>query len=438
VFELGEGGAVTAASTQGQHQQRGAARRVDGVKPGLDAAAAGMGIVPVFQPIVSLPDETTVGYEALARWPNLCACTPGEVFDHADDIGNVDGLDRSCIDAAISAAVRSPLRRKALLCVNAEPSTAYVGRAGDAVLALGHDELTVMFEITERTPLAHPHSLLRKVAALRSDGFAVALDDVGAHADSLALLDVVMPDVIKLDLALVQRQPTHAQAQTLAAVLAHHERSGAVILAEGIETNEHLEQALAVGATLGQGYRFGRPRPLDRDVTAMWSPAPQAERYGAAARSPFELVAGTSPVRTVRKQTLIEFSRHIESHATHAVDAPMVFTALQRDEYFTDTTRDRYRKLGVSCPLVAVFGRDMPTDLGPGVRGVMLHSSDPLCSEWTVVVLGPHYAAAIIAREHADAPDVVRHDDDRRFDFVITYDRMLVTAAARNLLDRIP
>jgi hypothetical protein len=52
----------------------------------------------------------------------------------------------------------------------------------------------------------------------------------------------------------------------------------------------------------------------------------------------------------------------------------------------------------------------------------------------TVVVLGPHAAAAMLGRERADndgAPD-----DDRRFDFVVTYDQSLVTLAARNLLDR--
>ena len=46
---------------------------------------------------------------------------------------------------------------------------------------------------------------------------------------------------------------------TVAAVLAHRERTGALVLAEGIETDEHLEQARALGATLGQGFRFGRP-----------------------------------------------------------------------------------------------------------------------------------------------------------------------------------
>ncbi|BBZ25937.1 hypothetical protein MMAD_02320 [Mycolicibacterium madagascariense] len=412
--------------------------RPPGADPGLDAAATGVGLVPAFQPIVSLPDEVTVGYEALARWPGTTDSPPDQVLAHAEVIGTSDVLDRRCVETAVAAALRSALPKATLLCVNAEPSTAYVGRADNEVLDLGHRELTVVFEITERTPLAHPHLLLDKVAALRADGFAIALDDVGGHPQSLALLDVVQPEVIKLDLTLIQTEPTYVQARTLAAVLAHQERTGAVILAEGIETHEHLEHALAVGATLGQGYLFGRPGPIDREVFPTWSPVPRAESARPATRSPFDLVAGTSPIRTARKQTLAGFSRHIENQANRAVDAPMVFTAMQRRDYFAGATRDRYRRLGSSCPLVAVFGRDMPADLGSDVRGVMLHPADPLCTEWTVVAIGPHYAAALIAREHDDNAELRRSDDDRRFDFVITHDRGLVAEAARNLLERMP
>jgi EAL domain-containing protein (putative c-di-GMP-specific phosphodiesterase class I) len=402
----------------------------------LDTAATGAGMVPAFQPIVALPEEATVGFEALARWPERPSCEPEQVFNHAAATGTLETLDRLCSDAAISIGLDAHLRRGTLLCVNAEPSTAYPGREGDPMFARAHDELTLMFEITERNLLAHPHSLIRKVAALRADGFAIALDDVGAHPDSLALLDVIRPDVIKLDLALVQTQPTYAQARTLAAVLAHHERTGAAILAEGIETEEHLEQALAVGATLGQGFRFGHAGPLDRDATALWLPPPLTKPQDASTGSPFDRVAGTSPVRTARKKTLTALSRNIESQAAQADDRPMVFTALQRDQHFTGATRDRYRDLATTCPLVAVFGQNLPTELGSGVRGIELDPADPLCAEWTVIALGPHNATALIAREQTHQSAQAIRDGDRRFDFVITYDRTLVTAAARDLLDR--
>ena len=421
-------------------QHRGSRRRGPGrtalAGSDIDAAAAGTGMTPVFQPIVSLPAGETVGYEALARWPGLRDCSPDRVFSHASDIGTADALDRVCIDSAITVALSLPLRRGTLLCINAEPSTPYVGCTNDAILARGHDELTVMFEITERNLLAHPHALLRKIAAMRSDGFMVALDDVGAQPDSLALLDVILPDVIKLDLAMVQTQPSHAQARTLAAVLAHHERTDAVILAEGIESELHREQALAVGATLGQGYLYGHPGPLDTDVATAWAPVKSEQHPHPATRSPFDLVAGTTPVRTARKQTLIALSRHIESHAERATDPPMMFTALQRDEYFTGATRERYRQLARRSPLVSIFGERLPDDLGSGVRGVELQPSDPLCAEWTVISLGPQNATALIARERDAHHDNARREEDRRFDFVITYNRPLVTAAVRGLLER--
>jgi hypothetical protein len=262
------------------------------------------------------------------------------------------------------------------------------------------------------------------------------LDDVGAHPDSLALLDVVCPDIIKLDLTVVQSDPSHDQARTLSAVLAHHERNGAVILAEGIENEEHLEQAMAVGATLGQGFMFGRAGAISGDGggdTVSWPIASDCNFVGVDSRSPFELVTDCRPARTVRTNTLLALSRHIETQARHAADPPMLMAGLQQATFFTPPTRARYQALAARLPLVAVFGEDLPDDLG-AVRGVPLDPSDPLCRQWTVVMVGPHSAAALTAREHDLDGDV--SGADRRFDLAMTHDRALVTRCARSLLDR--
>lgn len=346
-------------------------------------------------------------------------------------------MNQLCVDAAITAARDGGLPRQALLLINSEPAGGYVAVADDEVLARGRDEFRLVFELTERHLLLHPRALLATVAALRADGIAVALDDVGAHPDSLALLDVIAPEVIKLDLALVQSRPRADQVRTVAAVLAHRERSGAVILAEGIETEEHLERAWALGATLGQGFRFGRPGPLDQHPSpmvtacALGSPPPRWSVSG----SPFDLLADTVLVRAVGKHALVAFSHHIEGQALQSGDAPIVLTALQDVQHFTASTRRCYENLARSSPLVAVFGQHLPSDLGSGIRAIPLDPADPLCTEWTVVTLGPHTAAAVLARER---PDTDRTSTaERRFDVAITYDRTLVTLAARNLLHRI-
>ncbi|BDX31227.1 hypothetical protein TUM20985_17740 [Mycobacterium antarcticum] len=405
---------------------------------GMSAATTGRGLTAVFQPIVSLPDEVVIGYEALSRWTGSIASDPTAVFDRARANGRLQALDQLCIDTAIDTAAGHLLGTGAMLSINCEASTTYHGRSADEVKDRSGNQLAVMFEFTERGLLAHPRALLRKVVELRDRGFLISLDDVGAHPDSLALLDVVRPDVVKLDLRLVQAQPRYTQARTLAAVLAHEERTGAIILAEGIENDEHLEQALALGASLGQGYRFGHPEPLMRTApgASSWSAPPQ--RCDVDPGSPFDLVAARTPVRTARKATLTAFSRQIESTVKHATETPLVFTALQDVSNYTGVTARRYRQLAGSCPLVAVFGRQMPVDLGHGVRGVHLAPEDPLCQEWTVLALGAHTSVALIARERLVDGEDVNSDADRRFDFVMTHDRSLVTRAARNLLVRIP
>jgi EAL domain-containing protein (putative c-di-GMP-specific phosphodiesterase class I) len=401
----------------------------------LDAAVAGVGLDPAFQPIRALVDGSVVGFEALTRWPALGDPDPESVFARAAATGRLGALDQMCIEAAIDHALRRELPQGTMLALNCEPLGSYLNLTENPLLARAHDELRVMFELTERSLLKHPRALLRKVASLRADGFGIALDDVGAHPDSLALLDVICPDIVKLDVHLVQSHPTDAQAHILAAVLAHTERTGAVLLAEGIETDEHLEQALALGAVLGQGYKFGRPGPLAGPVSVTWSAPPMKHPVQPVGDSPFDVAAGTLLVRTARKATLIPFSRHIEAQARHATDPPMVMASLQLAQHFTASTRARYNELALSSALVAVFGRGLPADLGAGIRGVDLEPDDPLCAQWIVLILGPHHCAALIAREQDPTGSVP--EPERRFDLAITYDRALVTVIARSLLDRI-
>ncbi|WP_349270571.1 hypothetical protein MPNTM1_01767 [Mycolicibacterium parafortuitum] len=401
----------------------------------LDAAVRGEGLVPVFQPVVSLPDETVVGYEALARWPSLHHPSPADVFAHAATTGRLDMLDHACIRSAAHAALESPSAAGMLLLLNSEPVAAGIEVPPESALAEAARTFTLMFELTERGLLENPPALLHKVAALRSCGVRIALDDIGAHPDSLALLDIIAPDVMKIDLGLVQRQPDQLQTRTIAAVIAHHERTGAVILAEGIETDEHLEQALAYGATLGQGYRFGRPGPLDTAPNPAILPrfARSAERLDTT-KTPFEIATTAHTARTVRKRTLIEMSRHIERLAAAADSAPIVLFTLQSQDNFRGETRNNITMLAQRSPLVVAFAVNAPQDAAHRVQWVDIDAGDRMALEWTIVVLGPDTAAALVARELEPPGQGV--ENDRRFAAVITFDRDRVAAAARSLLNR--
>lgn len=409
----------------------------------FDRAVAGDGLTAVYQPIVSLADSHVVGFEALARWAHLNGTPVDEVFTHAVETGQAAHLERSCIEAAIVGAEDAGLAPGSTLFVNCEATAPFLSRSASPILARGAERFRLIFEVTERSLLTRPRDLLCKVVALRREGFAIALDDVGADMNALALLDVLAPDVIKLDLTVVQSRPHYQQARTWAAVLAHHERAGAHVLAEGIETVEHLHRALALGAGLGQGFLFGRPRPLGHGAaTAAPRPPIRTQHPCVDFGSPFDLVThrsstrnGLRPLTIGRhaKDTVVALSRYLEQQALNAGDPPMVLTALQRAEFFTGDTRTRHEQLATHSPLVAVFGRDVAQDLGSGIRGVRFGGDDALGDQWIVLALGANIAAALVCRE------VTAHDrrrDDRLFDVTSSNDRTVVTGIARQLLSR--
>jgi hypothetical protein len=242
---------------------------------------------------------------------------------------------------------------------------------------------------------------------------------------------------LKLDMGLTRRQPDRIQARTVAAIIAHHERTGAVICAEGIESDDHLEQALAYGATLGQGHLFGAPGEAKITPQAFSWPRRTAHPPNVVNPSVFDLATATLTTRTVRKQTLIELSRHIERMAVTAENPPIVLATLQKSEDWRGAAKAIYVDIAKRSPLVAVFGENVPGKLGPRVRGVKLDSNDPLSREWTILVLGPDTAAGLIARERSCSASISDDTENRRFDMVVTFDRDCVTAAARNLLDRV-
>ena len=254
----------------------------------------------VFQPIVDLDSGRVVAYEALARGPQGPMERPDVLFAAAREAGRLAELDEQCRAAAFRGAVGAgllapldPVRQRRARGPGPRPP----GRPA-AIAAQAPGELRVVLEITERALAARPADLLRTVERVRDLGWGVALDDVGADVLSLAFMPLLRPDVVKLDLRLVQERPGPQVAEIMNAVNAYAERSGALILAEGIETEQHLLRARALGAHLGQGWLLGRPaaRRRRRGTPSPSSPLPASAPAPGRDTSPFDcLPAGTRP-----------------------------------------------------------------------------------------------------------------------------------------------
>src|SRR5262249_29177509 len=123
-------------------------------------------------------------------------------------------------------------------------------------------------------------------------------------------------------------------------------------------------------------------------------------------RTPFEIVAAKRPTRRADKRLLIELSRSIESQTANQASAAVVMSAFQEARYFTRGTAARYAELADDAALVAALGVGMEGEPAPGVRGVHIEADEDLRREWNVIVLGPHFGAAFVARDLGDTgPD---------------------------------
>ncbi len=401
----------------------------------LDLILAARSVTPAFQPIVELGTGQVVAYEALARGPEGSPLhRPDRLFAAAEAAGRVDELDWLCRAEAVAAALRAKLGHSVALFLNSEPSA--IGTpcppAHAAVWERGMRELDLVLELTERAATDRPAELSRVVDEHRAAGRGIALDDVGADVRSLALLPLIEPEVIKLDLRLVQDRPSTEQAAIVSAVAAEHERTGAAVLAEGIETEAHLGIALSLGATLGQGWMWGRPGPLPASPSGRWTRRPVGRR-AQSGRTPFEVIARERPSAEATKGLLLPMSHHLENRALRIGEGAVVLSAFQHARHFTPRTMRRYETLVVASSLVAAFAVDLDTEPVRGVRGAHVDPEDPLAGEWSVIVIGPHFAGALVAQDLGDrGPDA-----DRRFRFATAYDRGLVIDAARTLVGRV-
>lgn len=391
----------------------------------------------VYQPIVDLADESIVGYEALARGPASTRFeSPGALFGDAARRGLTAELDDLCRERAIEGAFEGGLRPPQSLFVNVEPSTLLSG--GDLLPYtddLHAGRVRIVAEFTERALASRPAEILHAVDWLRANGCGVALDDVGLNRRSLALLPFLAPEVVKLDMSLIQqRRTTIETAQIVNAVAAEAERSGIVIVAEGIETEEHLLRAKAMGATLGQGWYFGRPGELpDPSTSASVQPIHFHGRATPRATTPFERVARQRDLRQGDKRLLLALSRQLETEAMSLGGETVVLATFQEASFFTPATRARYAELAQRAGVVGALGVGMDAQPAPSVRGAALHPADPLRGEWDVIVINPRFSGAFVARDLGDRGA----DMTRRFEFFVTYDRELVHNAAIPLISRI-
>jgi diguanylate cyclase (GGDEF)-like protein len=223
-------------------------------------------ITPVYQTIFDLRTGHAVGFEGLVR---PAAGTgfrdAGSLFVAAEAADRTVELDLVCIEAVVAGAALTDSTQ--YLALNVSPRTLETEqfRVSDLLSILAPYKVSpnrVVLEITEREAIEDVSRLRDNLELCRAEGMRIAADDVGAGNAGLRLLSEIRFDIVKIDLSLVQRGALRDSAlAVLRGIRDIGTQSGAIVVAEGIETADQLEVVRALDLVAGQGFLLSMPTP---------------------------------------------------------------------------------------------------------------------------------------------------------------------------------
>jgi EAL domain-containing protein (putative c-di-GMP-specific phosphodiesterase class I) len=214
----------------------------------------------VYQPIVSWSRRAPFGYEALVRSAESTLPHPGALFEAAEHLARTAELGRR-----IRAQCGGPLETAdadVTLFVNLHSRDLLDDALYDPRAPLTPWASRTVLELTERVALDTISDIVQRIAHLRSLGYRIAVDDIGAGYSGLNSFATVQPDFVKLDITLVRglnNDPVRRRLVQLLAELCSD--LGIFVVAEGVETEPERDALVELGVDLLQGYLFARPAP---------------------------------------------------------------------------------------------------------------------------------------------------------------------------------
>ncbi len=285
--------------------------------------------------------------------------------------------------------------------------------------------------LNQATLLDRPAHTLRIIEQARRMGWRIGASKVGRNAATLALLPLLDPDVIELDASVIDHLHQADNGHVFASIGAKAESSGSLVIASGVDSPEQRDAALAAGAVAATGAMFAAPDTHRRRAKLLRD---HSRVRGWPHHPPTRIVFADHRPRIVSRRVLIEMSHRLEEMAHAQLDDVLMMGSFQHVRHFTLATGRRWEAIANRSALVVALSADMDPEPAAGVRGVRLDRSDPLRDEWDVIVLTAHFAGVLAARDLGDHGP----DDQRRFEYALSYNRELAVDAARALMTRVP
>ena len=219
-----------------------------------------------YQPIVNLAENRITGFEALLRWnhPTRGRVAPGEFIPLAEETGLIVPIGewvvrRACRDANLWPSDLN-------VAVNVSPvqfrNKSLAMTVTSAVASSGLLPRRLELEITETVLMHDTRETMATLQQLQLLGVRISMDDFGTGYSSLSYLRSFPFDKIKIDQSFVRDLIDKPDAIGIIRAIAGLGRSmGVTTTAEGVETQEQLDQMREEGCTEVQGYFYSRPVP---------------------------------------------------------------------------------------------------------------------------------------------------------------------------------
>ncbi|MBD1558836.1 EAL domain-containing protein [Vibrio sp. S9_S30] len=240
---------------------------------GLHHAIKNDELVVYFQPKVDLNSQQVIGAEALVRWqhPKLGLLPPVdflEVAEKSDLIIDIDKWVFREVASLISEWQSEGTRLDGVIfSVNFSARMFYMTDLADQLQSI-LDETDckphqLLLEITERDMMRDFKTCVRTIETLRTRGYKIAIDDFGTGYSSLSVLKNLSADCIKLDRGFIQDvNSSKLDYEITSAVIKMAQVLDLAVIAEGVETQSHVDTLLQIGCRCAQGYYFAKPLPV--------------------------------------------------------------------------------------------------------------------------------------------------------------------------------
>ncbi len=221
-----------------------------------------------YQPIINLQTDRIVGFEALVRWisPTRGFVSPGEFIPLSETTGLIIPLG----DWILREACRQMHqwqqqfnRQTITISINLSSHQFKSDLVEQVARILGETKLApecLKLEITESAMMDDVEAAIALLKQLKTLGIKLSIDDFGTGYSSLSYLQQFCADTLKIDQSFVRELESSAKNKAIVDIivtLAH--KLDMDVVAEGIETNNHLQILKTLNCEYGQGYLFARP-----------------------------------------------------------------------------------------------------------------------------------------------------------------------------------